>query len=273
MMDNYNIFDSEELLKNKNTDKFLYHYTSIETGLEHILESGQLMFSPLKNVNDPYEYKIDADLMYFKNSEETPNFNEYKKRFNEIATEDIKVACFSIDDEKLLQKFSGHINIECGRGYSKPSMWTQYADENRGICLIFERASFIEMVEKHLKNSKFLSRNITYDNNISLEKDPFCIDLKDSVNKDIDILLTEHIDTHINEIIFKKNLDWSNEQEYRFIVFDKERENIYLPYEESLKGIVLGDRFPKTYINILKKYDYAIRRIKWNRNRIEITKV
>jgi len=275
-MNNFSLFDSQKLLDMDYTDKYLYHYTSLEVGLEHILESGKLRLSPFKNVNDPYEYKVNAELVFVYSgpTKECIEFTKYEKILNKIITENCKVACFSLDNKDLLTNFSKHVNIESGRGYSKPRMWAQYAENHRGMCFIFERKSLADKMKKIIKNHDFLEGRILYDNYGSVENHSYVFNLKNEVNKDIEVLMKKHILENKDDILFKKNEDWSSEQEYRFIIIDDHSEYIYLPYEESLKGIVLGDRFPKTYISCLKKHDCLdVRRIEWNRNKVKIVEV
>ncbi len=50
------IWDSYDV-NNIDSNKYIYHYTSLNTGLEAILKNGTIRLSPFSKVNDPKESK------------------------------------------------------------------------------------------------------------------------------------------------------------------------------------------------------------------------
>jgi len=104
--------------------KLLGHYTNL-SALERILQKRELRFGPFDQTNDPFENKnleftirnkVDSDVEY-DSSIFIPD-GQLKKPF--------RLLCLSIS--KTLHYF-----------YKRPRMWSQYADDHRGCCLILDK--------------------------------------------------------------------------------------------------------------------------------------
>lgn len=61
-----------------------------------------------------------------------------------------------------------------------------------------------------------------------------------------------HIKMHKRELYFFKDFDFKDENEFRIILKDNSSEYKYLNILNSLRGIILGDKLPKVYVNLFK---------------------
>ena len=84
-------------------DKYVYHYTTLEKGLEYILKNMELRLSPLSEVIDPAEYKILHPFFPGFDDREADEDSEVLKKIHEIRhyfdkfRNNHKVLCFSLD--------------------------------------------------------------------------------------------------------------------------------------------------------------------------------
>ena len=143
-----------------NNDEYLYHYTSFDTMIK-ILFSDSLLFSPISKTNDPSESKtkllfvpernIDQDLFV----EQTTKIVEYFNRSTPI----IQLLCMSSDisvNKEQVKQYTELIGTRfklydySGRGFSRPRMWAQYADNGTGACLIFNKEKLIKTIQNSM---------------------------------------------------------------------------------------------------------------------------
>ena len=55
-------------------------------------------------------------------------------------------------------------------------------------------------------------------------------------------------------LFFRKSIDWRDESEYRWLLFDPTEEPIFVPVENSIKAVVLGSKFPLCRLEEVKAY-------------------
>lgn len=131
---------------------------------------------------------------------------EFLNKLKNIMNDNVGILCFSSD-------------------YSDPLMWSHYADNHKGVSLIFD----LEVLQKDLKkekNQEFFFSEVTYDND-HLSLNWFDSSLPFSKNKE----------TYIKSHLFKKITNWSYEQEYRIITHTGEK--VEYNYN-ALSGIIFG---------------------------------
>lgn len=253
-------------------DKYLYHYTSVETAVK-IICSDSLLFSHISRTNDTSEAKMkiafdqthitDAD----KYKEITTKIFEYFKQYTQV----VQLLCFSLDakiSEKERQKYIKSMGKKdiyydvSGRGFALPRMWAQYAGNNEGVCFIFNRNKLISLIEKkvafakheHVKYKKFFDRYlITNDKMEDLYEKISMVSngsltLLGMIQKDKDFLRYN---------FFEKLDDWKNEHEYRILaLIDKKDKNDYrLPIKglsSFLEGVVIGEKMDFAYEKTIK---------------------
>ncbi len=242
----------------ENEKLYLYHYTQINTAINFILKDNTIKLSSFSKVNDPRENK-SWDISLFVNEGiklETQERNSLSKEVSEILKANAKMVCFSRDKPTVNDTFQPG-NILC-RGLANPSMWHHYAGEHNGVCLMFNKERLKSIFENTLKKRHLVHGNVKYSNEGSvpnLQGDPFVLDLLVPSGKNWYFdAIQNHFSLWYKELFFKKLIDWSNEDEYRWVYLDVNPGPIYLNFGDALEGILIGEEVDQTKCNQIKEY-------------------
>jgi hypothetical protein len=225
----------------------VFHFTTANTAIECILRNGSMRFSPMDEMNDPYEYKISSSGILCWSSITDGVNREITRRLKKTVLKDSKLACFVGSKKESENPFK-----HC---FSKPRSWAQYGDSQRGICLGFNRDALLKniydgiqeislhkgFVEYDLDSRKASTKGIiSFDNNTSVEENIY-----------------RHISGNQTDMYFRKYSDFIDEEEYRIVIVDKseaKNQYVFCPIEGALEYIVLGDRFNKVYRKLIKEF-------------------
>lgn len=247
--------------------KYLYHYTSAETAMK-ILHSNSLLFGKLSNANDTTESKIrisfdvPTDVSNKTYLEKCQAITDYLKDNKD----GFQLLCFSMDTRvttKMRREYLKRISENeayydvYGRGFALPRMWAQYAHNHNGVCFIFNKERLIEKIKSdrsfceaydvnyadivstyHIKEKQVdsLYNKIRFESNGTL---PYLTEMK---NNDF-----------LKYNFFSKSSDWSNEQEYRIIIYSCEAERQKISnLADAIEGIVIGERMDDTHKDVLR---------------------
>ena len=161
-------------IKFRETEK-IYHYTTKESG-KAILSSMRLRMSPQSKMND---------------------INEYDRR---IFTFGCELEDIEAEMSKYYQSSFTLDNVRVP-GFAIPTMWGHYAEQGRGICLVFDK----EKLRSRIYNLGYFQRKVDYLN----DYDPSII-----VN---DKNPEQYVLRNMKQLFFTKSKDWSYEREYRVI--------------------------------------------------------
>ena len=193
-------------------DGFLFHYTKFESFLK-ILEKMTLRSSCLSKMNDLNE----ADLSCIDWSQ---NFL-FASSVQDYARNKCSVISFTQNYE---------VESICRQGANHPAMWAHYAENTEGVCIVLDKEALIKINRDRLKEFFYKLEEVEYtcDHNprMGLLPDEYS-DVSDAVRR------------NYKEIFFKKDIDWKNEGEVRFLV---ESSEFYLDIKDAVKYIVLGKR-------------------------------
>lgn len=194
-------------------DGKLYHFTKASS-LIKILETMSLKVSRFDGLNDP----TDGILKWTE--------YEFEEIFNQIECEDyIKNSCSLICFSRNYKR-SGIVQ----RGTYHHRMWAQYGENQHGACIVIDKNRFLEE-NKTLFNMEGAFAdigNVTYSDYISEIK------YDGSPHKDFII-------KHRKEIFYKKNRDWQDETEARFLGIGLKSDKLSI--QNSISYICLGSRF------------------------------
>jgi hypothetical protein len=224
---------------------FLYHYTTTDTVLNHILKNGTLKFNSFRKVNDPRESK-EWDMTPFVSMDSNLDLDQYhaiSREVSDILKANAKLVCFSCDKNEAIGKLQPEALLY--RGFSKPSMWHHYGGKHNGLCLMFDREKLNNTFIKRLDQSRLVSGKVHYSNQGILTKignDPFNINLT-TITSTTNYLsaIKAHLNSWFSALFLRKLTDWANEDEYRWIYLDTNPEPIYVDFEDSLEAIVIGE--------------------------------
>ena len=190
-------------------DKFLYHFTSAES-LMKILENMTLKLSSFEHLNDLNEKEIKFVLQDWLHGLEIKKF----------ITKNCKLISFSRNFE-LEKGF-----CECGCNH--PRMWAQYAENNKGACIVINENKLIQHNNNYLNELFWKIENVEYEPYMTNEN-PVESDVPESFVK-----------KNYRTIFFEKHKDWQQEDERRFLCINGPD---FLTINDCIEFICLGNNF------------------------------
>lgn len=228
----------------KEQDRFLYHYTSAETAADYILNDKQLKLGRYINTNDPKETKTWQFSIGTNENHDLSGYglHELSKKFTYGLKHKTNLVCFSQDGALT----GDHTKDIYARGFGKARMWAQYADNHRGVCLVFEKSAIQKSAVDQFGNQRFRlyggpvvyrDRFITEVNNPA---DGFVIDIDYLVKLGFDEYVKAHVATHHKALFFEKVADWSSENEFRVVVLGEKEEELFMNIGSALSGVLFG---------------------------------
>jgi hypothetical protein len=239
----------------KDHERYVYHYTRSETLVRYILPTKKLRFSRFKDVNDPRESK-SWRFNYTAFPERFSNWTELEADINARIKDTARLACFVRDPPDAAmagrdEHGAATIQRAYERGHSRPRMWSQYAEDYGGACLVFDRAKLDASVrlEGEKLNAFVHAAAVVYENPPALPElrkpNAFMIQTVDFL-RDAQAATNTHINRHWRELFFLKARDWEQEREYRWLLNVSDAQDFFVNIETSLVGILIGDRFPES---------------------------
>ena len=219
-------------------NSYIYKYCSFDVG-EIIVSSQLLKFSNPNSFNDPFDCDIDLLIFDFSDCCQEINDDITKAKSILIAKhgDAIKKQIEDIPINKLeeyykrsqLDKISRSSVCCFSKEYKNTSLWAHYADNHKGICLIFdllEEHPFIEY-----DSYRFAQGPVDYENYNPVNY------LKSKMEG-------------ISRLFFTKSKDWKYESEYRFQILE---ESGFFKFNKNfLKGVIFGLRVPDEKISKFK---------------------
>jgi hypothetical protein len=231
------------------------HYTCAQVAFEHVLPESRIRLSPYRRMRDPAEnkdivpgtagYGVDAD-----------TFDEsVRAMIDEIKARRDRCRLLSLteNDTSAPETF--------GCCWARPRMWEQYADEHRGVCLLFdaERLTRAMQVAFSAHQIQAWFGEVAYTaagiagSKLRFLSDSRIFDASRRANA-----VTEFIEGNIGDFFFLKTDDFKTEHEYRIVIMPGdesvpaapsspvsfESEFAYVEYGDALVAVLVGERFP-----------------------------
>lgn len=230
-----------------NLDRKIYKYCSYDVG--ELIVSGQVLkFSNPSSFNDPFD--CDINLLEFDfgecSQEIMDDMEKIKQDISKTWGTDMSSAIDSIPKAKLEEIYrNSQINkiqrssICCfSRIYNSTTMWSHYADNHKGICLVFD--PFVKNPFTDFNSDRFTEGTVDYDNYTPIN------------------YLKSKLDG-IKKLFLTKSNDWRHEEEFRYIIF--EDYGFFSFKRDFLKGIIFGlkvkDEDINRFMNICDKKGYT----------------
>lgn len=231
-----------------NQNTYLYHYTSISSAAK-ILHTDSLKFSKLSRMNDTMEAK---PIITSYNPNHSQTMTEIVQYFQNTNRTKLQLLCLSRDYSRSRTKVDDYTKYAdySGRGFALPRMWAQYAANNCGVCLIFNKSLLIQLIKDtlgsaliHVDNVKYIPKFKTcdVDEDTFRSLDNYFISNKNDLFRDINAVgfFKKHID-FVKYNYFTKLDDWEGEREFRFLAYGDE-EYFIRNVRDALEGIVVGE--------------------------------
>lgn len=233
--------------------RYLFHYTSTEAFLAHILPTRLLRLSPFARLNDPRESKAwswsvtdDAGVA------QSPDFDFFglQERMDSFIRGRAKLLCLTQDDGDKLQTSAWHH----GRGYAHPSLWDRYAGNHSGVCLAFEKGKLTEDLQGQLGGRGLIRHGpVEYADAPGVETRAF--NLRTTTLRDLgeDGAARNQVERFTRELFFTKSHDWAAESEYRCLLLDHSQDDAYLDIRSSLRGVIFGSEFAAHTVPMVRR--------------------
>lgn len=246
-MSNSSVFD-----KKPPTDKFLYHYTTGSTALEHILPQGRLRLGQLEGSNDPREWQYwSFGVTDFSRALPDSEFHSARDMANKHLRDRIRFICFSVDEQADPQESYQYY----GRGFGHPRMWAQYAENHSGICLIFNKIKLRKCISKDVSTGGFvIEGDIDYVTHMTQQSKAFKIQFDEMKKVGGEAYFRKYFGDHFAGLYMQKSADWRDENEFRFVLRVERNETHYFEAGSALEGLILGSKFPEEDEPVVREF-------------------
>ncbi len=211
-------------------DDTIYHYTTSETALLHILKDMKLRLSPRLNSHDPienakefisYSGETDYDIMEIGSVISSELKKAKQISFCKNKTYDLKQGI------PMIYPFEKY-------GFAKPRMWDNYGNKYKGVCIALSR----NKLEDAIRNTALFDNNdddVEYLNYREFSTRHQSIIWKDTVTNTFDYYLR-----HFKNRLFYKHKDYEMENEYRICSLSNEPFD-YIDIKDAIIGLVVSD--------------------------------
>lgn len=254
-------------------NRFIYHYTKLETIEKYILPNGTMRLSQYTKTNDPKESRNWQFEIGTNNNVDLSKYSMDKlsKWLSYELKAHTNLACFSKDQPDLTgDNFSDLFK----RGYVKPRMWAQYANNHNGVCIVIDKSKFIKEVKRQVNSQdEVVYGDVAYvdvspmPNHNALKPQPFVINIDTLESFGRKEYVLRHLSTYYKELFFQKLQDWKDESEWRCIVFTSDANDIYIKLKHSFVGIIYGNNLKnddiRQLMSLSEEYELEHLGLKW----------
>jgi Protein of unknown function (DUF2971) len=257
---------SQELIQEirQTPGEWLYHYTTMETALVHILPTQELRLSPFSRMRDPREYKkwLPDALGFYEGADALlPHYETAAERANRLRDE-FKLLSFTLDGEDPVEG-------DYGRGFARSRLWDAYAARNSGVCLVLRKDDAVNTILPQLEAAgRTEHRRVRYENG------PIDTNVMFSFEEifagDVEAIADRLAEQHLDRLFLTKNTEWESEREYRFVVRSP-AEYEYVKISSALVAVCRGPESAKGSEHALRYFTnelgIALGLVQWDHNR------
>ena len=241
------------------TEDALFHYTTLNIALEHILIEKKLKVSYLREGNDPIEYRerlFPGTCWGLDGQDGIEIFAEGVKAANKILGQCKRISFCASKKPKLLLKDNllEEDKYASSCGWDRLRMWSQYGDNHKGICLVFSQEGIKKDLQELKNKSKIKDYIVGY---MEYKQDTMMLLPTLMINRiqqeGSDEYAEDFILQNREKLFFQKFMDYRDENEFRIIINDPHNELNFLDIAKSIRGVIVGDKVPKVYHPLIKK--------------------
>jgi|GEM_PF-6634440 len=251
--------EKTEIDRELESGKYLFKYCKFDVNALQIIINKTLYFSTPEKLNDPLDSKFDLKIKKSDNfSQTTLDIVKYsgfsfREEFRELLVDVSSIITNHSIQKMLFEEYFTYMqNTYVGicsfstKISSANLLWSHYADEAKGLCLVFDKEHLIQSLIKHKSiGSKLFQDPVNYEGIKPIEVE---INEDGSFNYTFDHLLS-------------KTQHWAEEKEFRMIKksyitgpsdFNFNRFYPFSKFDDlCLKFIITGQRIQKEHLNML----------------------
>jgi DUF2971 family protein len=246
--------------------EWLYHYTTLEKALIHILPTQRLRLSPFSQMRDPREHKqwfppsagfwnddIDEDAFMRGNAVVSARLNLLRDEF--------KLLSLTIDSE--------HADEDVyGRGFARSRLWEEYAGGGSGVCLVLRKDEALRAIPPQLDALGRAAHDAVHYVNGPIHTD-IMINFQEIFSGQVDAAADRIAKNYLKKLFLTKNTEWESEREYRFVVRSPAKYE-YVDVSSSLAAVCRGPESARDADHALRHFanelDIAIGFVQWDHN-------
>lgn len=222
------------------------HYTK-SGHLEKFLGKGNILLGPIGKMNDPRE--SDLGWVHTEGIGDTFDIDGWRNAENLKANlkYQLRLFCGTLPKSEIP---AGACPIETSI-YGRPRMWAQYGENSKGFCVLFYQSLLDNAIKSSLgAEDIFISDHVDYVSWLHIVSGGAPIEYGGKLRPDKDTIpkIINHNDM-LRSIYFKKAMDWSDECEYRWLVYSNKSGDMLIDVKKAIHSVVLGCNFPA------EKYD------------------
>lgn len=238
-------FYGSSMAVNLESGRYFFHYTTRDAAFGGILPGNDLRLSRYGVMRDPLENqrwrftfagygpRDDARL-----ATDLAEYDEFEQAANDSMRDRSFLLSLTIDTAPAPRKEQEPF---C-RGWARARMWEQYAENHRGVCLVFDREKltrcFIEAAERIGAIAQY-HQAVIYDGG-GMHKP--IIDRGELREPEF---FSRYVEDNSGSLFFTKTRDWETEHEYRFVsIAADDASPLVLSYGDSLEAVIAGDQLP-----------------------------
>jgi DUF2971 family protein len=236
----------------------LYHYTTSKLALEKILPPLQLKMGSLGKTNDPRETKewgfaIENPPMDLANPNEfVRQMDNIQKEMNRIRLEEWWALCLTQDGPYLAptKVDTPDFSYELW-GYARPNMWTHYAEDHKGVCLVLDGPTLHKAIIEAVPAKVFYAP-VNYGRELDINHDQRAYQIEyPSTSSELLDALRNHTIKHHGQFFLRKARDWRTESEFRWLVHAG-CGPFFIDISLSIKKVIAGMHFNESDLTSLK---------------------
>ena len=269
-------------------DWIIGHYTSIESMLT-VLSAGTFKFSPLNEMNDPWENQPREFFRFARDEGNKDNTLPVENNLKFDLHNHVKLFCatHSLSPPKVATQLhpevpwltsDQHVDLcvnddvgqmemgACHACFERLRMWEQYGDRRRGACLLIDRVRLRKQIEENYKrNVSGFVAYAGYPDSMSIRNQATAIQ-SDRSTTNINKIVDFNLNCNCSGLFFLKDIDWASENEFRFAILDRNKGSTFVKFGDSLRAIVLGwECHPALRHSIAKLVDVPVYQLVWNK--------
>jgi hypothetical protein len=227
------------------------HYSK-EKHLDKILDDGKILIGPVCGLDDPRESDMGwVDTEGIGHNFDADNWKSANKLRENLGRQ-LRLFCTAMPRQAALGACLTETSI-----YGRPRMWSQYGDKFKGFCVIFDQARLHQAIKSALDPTDLvIDGPIDYYDWLHMVNSGSTIQFGDSLRPNENEIFSIINDNNmLHSVYFKKGADWSEEIEYRWLVFSANPEQgLLVDIRDAIHSVVLGSRFPAEKYEEVKGY-------------------